>query len=108
MLRLGTNWEDSMLSQRLAGILLAGILALSASGATTEFTYQGQLRESNLPSNGSYDFSFALFDAASGGNQVGATNSKSGQTVTNGVFTVLLDFGNGAFDGSDRYLQISV
>src|SRR6476469_5790691 len=35
------------------------------------FTYQGRLVVSGSPASGNYDFSFALFDAATGGNQIG-------------------------------------
>ena len=40
---------------------------------TTEFVYQGQLQNASAPANGSYDFEFLLFDAVSGGSQIGPT-----------------------------------
>ena len=42
------------------------------------FTYQGQLKASGNPANGQYDFTFALYDALSGGTQVGSTVTVSG------------------------------
>ncbi|MFO1506564.1 MAG: hypothetical protein U1F23_05735 [Lysobacterales bacterium] len=33
----------------------------------SEFTYQGQLTDAGVPADGSYDFEFALYTAASGG-----------------------------------------
>jgi len=51
---------------------------------------------------------FALFNAATAGQQVGETRTFPGVGVTNGVFTVLLDFGAGAFDGNARWLEIAV
>jgi hypothetical protein len=50
---------------------------------------------------------FKLYDAGSGGNQIGSaiTNSTS---FANGLFTVNLDFGAGAFNGSARWLDITV
>jgi hypothetical protein len=69
------------------------------------FTYWGRL---NDPANGQYDFIFKLYDAASGGNQIGPDDNKPNQTVTDGIFTVTLDFGNGTFNGQARWLEIAV
>ena len=52
---------------------LALLTAISASAATTAFTYQGKLTDSaGVPLTGSYDMTFTLFDADTGGAQVGA------------------------------------
>jgi pectin methylesterase-like acyl-CoA thioesterase len=74
------------------------------------FTYQGSLKSGGSPANGNHDFQFALYDAASGGNLVAGTITQTldGVPVTNGLFTIPLDFGSSAFDGNARYLQISV
>jgi hypothetical protein len=74
----------------------------------TAFTYQGRLESGGAPANGSYDLQFALYDAASGGSQVGAILTKTATAVSNGLFTVTLDFGAGAFTGADRWLEIAV
>jgi hypothetical protein len=91
------------------------VLALALSFAVREcaaqtnaFTYQGRLSDASGPVNGQYDFTFQLFDAPSGGNQVNLTVTNANQTVSNGLFTVTLNFGAGAFLGSDRWLQIAV
>src|SRR5690554_369979 len=62
----------------------------------TSFTYQGRLTDGGSPANGSYDFEFRLYDALDGGAQVGSTITKENVTVTDGHFTVLLDFGANA------------
>jgi hypothetical protein len=86
---------------------LAGSATTAAMG--TAFTYQGQLRKSGAPVTGSCNFQFSLFDAASGGAQIGATQTKSGVSVSNGLFTIPdLDFGSGAFNGEARWLEIAV
>jgi hypothetical protein len=79
-----------------------------AQGQTTTFTYQGQLTDAGAAANGNYDLQFALFDAASGGTQIGSTLARASVAVSNGVFTVQLDFGVSAFPGSDRFLEIGV
>lgn len=58
------------------------------------FTYQGRLNDNGAPANGAYDFEFALYDAPVAGAQLGAINALSNVTVTSGLFTVQLDFGN--------------
>lgn len=99
---------------RLVGIvtLAAGLLAGSAQAQTpvgTTFTYQGQLKKDGAPHNGACDFQFSLWDAASGGAQVGTTQTKSNVSVSNGLFTIPdLDFGAAAFTGAARWLQIAV
>ncbi|MBU6410368.1 MAG: hypothetical protein KGR98_08265, partial [Verrucomicrobia bacterium] len=73
----------------------------------TVFTYQGRLITTNGPAAGAYDMAFTLYDAAGGGNVVGNALTNSAVTVTNGLFTVPLDFGN-VFDGNARWLEIGV
>jgi trimeric autotransporter adhesin len=84
------------------------VCAHGAAAQSTGFTYQGKLTDTNLPANGTYDFEFKLFTALIGGTQDGTPRQVLGVTVTNGVFSVLIDFGAGAFPGADRFLEIAV
>ncbi len=89
------------------------VLCISASATlaqTTAFTYQGKLADTGNLANGTYDFQFKLFDVVSGGNQQGAILTLNGVAVSNGIFTVTLDFGACAscFPGADRFLEIGV
>jgi hypothetical protein len=99
---------------RMFLVLLVVVIMSSTASARpleaalgTGFTYQGRLTNSGLPANGTYDLEFKLYDALSGGAQVGSTVTKDDVTVTAGLFTVQLDFGN-VFDGTALYLQIGV
>lgn len=83
------------------------ILNLRAAMGTV-FTYQGRLTDGDQPANGAYDFRFTLHDAAVGGSQIGSTVTIPNVTVTDGFFTVSLDFGAEAFTGEARYLEIAV
>lgn len=74
----------------------------------TTFTYQAELLESGAPADGAYDLQFRLWDAVTGGTQIGSTLSFNGHVVVEGRFTVQLDFGAAAFDNSGRWLQIIV
>src|SRR6476619_149431 len=88
-------------------ILTVMLSARAMFGQTSGFTYQGRLTDGGSPANGSYDLQFALFDAASGNNQIGQTLAVSTVPVSGGVFTVTLDFGASAFTGANRFLEIS-
>lgn len=84
------------------------ILTGSALGQGTAFTYQGQLQSSGAAANGIYDFTFAIFNGpTTNATQIGRTLPYFGVGVTNGVFTVTLDFGP-AFTGSPTWLAINV
>jgi hypothetical protein len=90
-------------------IVFAVLLSVRAASAqTSQFTYQGKLTDGGNPSNGNFDFEFKLFNAVSGGSQQGSTLQRPNVTVTNGIFTVLLDFTASFFPGADRFLEISV
>jgi hypothetical protein len=91
----------------LLGALLIGPPAASAPVGTA-FTYQGRLTDTGTPATGSYDLQFALYDASAGGAQVGPTLLRSAVPVTNGLFTVALDFGSAPFAGNGGWLEIGV
>jgi hypothetical protein len=84
----------------------AGDSVLAPTG--TGFTYQGRLVDNGSPANGSYDIQFLLFDAAVAGTQIGATVTQNDVAISQGFFTVELDFGTGAFGGGGRWLEIAV
>lgn len=75
---------------------------------TTTFTYQGQLRDGGANANGNYTLTFKLYDAPAGGAQAGETVTAVNHPIVNGVFSVNLDFGEGAFNGTGRWLDITV
>ncbi len=74
----------------------------------TAFTYQGQLRSGGLPVNGSVDLEFALFTFAEDGDLIGTPIRLQNVSVTNGLFSVSLNFGVNAFDGRPRSLEVRV
>lgn len=88
-------------------LMLTLLVPLPASALSTRFTYQGELRESGAPASGAFDLQFRLFDAAAGGNQLGATFNVNAQPVDAGLLNAMLDFGD-QFTGAERWLEISV
>jgi len=103
-----------MRTHRFAALTLAalvGSLTPTASAGTpvgNAFSFSAYLRVSGVSRNGPADFQFRLFDAATGGTQVGPTLQASNVILVEGFFSVSLDFGSGTFDGDQRYLQVSV
>ncbi len=100
----------------MLGILSAALpepaKAQEASGETavgSTLTYTGQLTdEDGDPLDGVYDFEFKVYDALTGGTQLGQAVTKDNVTVEDGRYTVDLDFGGRVFTGDVRYLEIRV
>jgi hypothetical protein len=69
---------------------------------------QGRLNASGSSATGSFDLTFSVWDAASGPSQIGSTQTKSAVSVSDGLFSVMLDFGAGVFTGPPRWLEIAV
>src|SRR5215470_148699 len=88
------------------GLVAAVSLGPAQSPVAPAFTYQGQLKFNDAPAGGSYDFEFRLFDWPSGTGQVGGEITVNDVALMDGLFTVRLDFGTGAFDGSARWLEV--
>ena len=81
--------------------------AVMAHAQGTSLTYEGRLDVTGAPATGAYDLTFTLFDSSTNGNQQGNTVTNLATGVTNGLFTVIIDFGN-EFPGAARWLEIGV
>jgi hypothetical protein len=88
--------------------LIFGRLDAQTIEVGSEFTYQGRLSESGLPATGKYDLQFRLFVVSSGGLPVGSTLTFNALVVSNGLFTVPLDFGTNIFNGTPYWLEMAV
>lgn len=89
--------------------LLSVAFTAELHAQSTTFSYQGHLAENGVPFTGSAEFQFTLWDAVSGGTAVATNNAEPVVIpVTNGLFTVALDFGGPVFDSTERFLQIEV
>ncbi|MGB0714761.1 MAG: hypothetical protein ACPGXK_02725 [Phycisphaerae bacterium] len=93
---------------------IASFCCIFASAAVAQtplsavFTYQGRLQDGETPLDGTVDMEFRLFDAVSGGSQIGASQIFTDLLIAGGVITVELDFGVMAFNGDARWLEIAV
>src|SRR5262245_25004609 len=83
-------------------------LAAVAQPLGTAFTYQGQLKQSGAALDATADLEFRLFDASSGGVQVGNTAMVNNVNVVDGLITASVDCGASPFNGNQRWLQIAV
>ncbi len=97
----------------VAAIASLSLLASAHRGVaqTTAFTYQGRLGDNGVPANGTYDFQFTLSIPAGPPDTfflVRGPRIAEDVAVSNGLFTTEVDFGTGAFQGTDLYLGISV
>ena len=86
-------------------LLLASVGVASAQG--TAFTFQGRLNDETRPATGIYDLRFTIYDVAASGSAVGAMITNTATPVSNGLFSVRLDFGSGVFTGGARWLEMA-
>ncbi len=121
-------WAENVIATRMAltkgafdmhmsklwiyGLVAAVLFVVSPSSAQTPlgtvFTYQGKLEEGGLSASGNYDFEFKLFNDATSGAQVGGDVQVNEWPVSDGLFTVQLEFGEGVFTGDALWLEVSV
>lgn len=88
-------------------VLLSGLLTTLALVSAQPFTYQGVLKDGGNPANGNYQMTFRLYDAAAGGTPLGTVGPVT-VPVSNGLFSVELNFPASVWDGGTRYLEIQV
>jgi len=104
-----TNMKLSALSFVVLSFWLAVSAAFSSAQAQgTAFTYQGRLNTGANPATGLFNLTFSLYNASAGGILLGGPETNTAVPVTNGLFTVLVDFGANVFTGSSNWLQIGV
>lgn len=73
------------------------------------FTFQGKLNDGGTAANGNYDMAFRIFDAETGGNQIGSTVNVTNVAVVNGIFSVELDFLHFPFVTTlQRFMEIAI
>jgi hypothetical protein len=92
----------------LAALCVCGRQPAIAAAVGGALNYQGRLSQNGNPAAGLYDFQFRLADGVTGGNLIGPTLTNAAVAVTNGLFTVSLDFGAASFDGTTRWLEVAV
>jgi len=97
-----TNWLVVAIA-----LTLASLNAQSAQSGTA-FTYQGRLTDGGNPAIGTFDLRFTIYDSPANGTALAGPITNSPTSVSNGLFTVTLDFGAGIFTGTAHWLEIAV
>ncbi|MEM9372783.1 MAG: hypothetical protein AAGA55_03990 [Planctomycetota bacterium] len=83
---------------------VGALFAVVSATAAQPFTYQGSLSDGGQPADGLYDVRITLLN--DGGGTVAGPLTFDDIAITDGVFSVELDFGAGSFDGSARLLGL--
>lgn len=89
-------------------VLVHCMLTAQAAPIPTAFTYQGELVHSNLPVTAQYDFQFSLFTDPVDGFEVAGPLHLDDISVTDGLFSITLDFGEMAVGREALWLDISL
>ncbi len=92
----------------IAALLIVAIPVWAQTPLGNSFTYQGQLEDGGAAVSGNYNFVFKLFDNPAAGAQVGSDFLIDEWPVSEGLFTVELDFGEDIFTGNALWLEVSV
>ena len=106
---MGSPAARLTVASALSAALSLAIPTASGAPLGTAFTFQGLLRlqSTGQPINGSVDVQFKLYYTATAGSQIGTTQSYT-NTIANGFVSTPVDFGALAFDGTARWLEVSV
>ncbi|MCA9291560.1 MAG: tail fiber domain-containing protein [Phycisphaerales bacterium] len=101
----------SPLTHIIIVVTMALIAAASAGAigpvADTSITYQAQLQQNGAVVEGACDFIFSLWDAPTGGDNLGPVLQVNALPIADGLVTTTLDFGPEAFSGDARWLQVA-
>ncbi len=97
--------KRALVTCSVAALAMTAGLARGVQG--TSFTYQGQLAQLGTPASGTFDIQFRLYSDSASSVQVGGTMCADNVQVSDGRFTVVLDFG-AQFTGDPRFLELAV
>ncbi|HEX5223424.1 MAG TPA: hypothetical protein VFZ59_27940 [Verrucomicrobiae bacterium] len=92
----------------IIGIKLGLFAVWQTQAQTTAFNFQGRLSNLGLPVNGYHDFRFSVYGSQAGADLISGPITVSPVAVKSGIFNCRLDFGESVFNGSARWLDISV
>src|SRR5262245_31741237 len=91
------------------GALISLLGGPMVSAQSPVLTYQGRLTDGGVPAQGMYDLRFTIHGSTnSTDTMVAGSLTNSAVAVSDGFFTVTLDFGLDPFNGADRWLEIGI
>jgi hypothetical protein len=80
----------------------------TAFAQATAITYQGRLNDGAGPANGRYDFRFSVYDDGTTGTCTAGPITNTAVAVSNGLFTTVMDFGDGPHSAKVIWLDLGV
>ncbi|HEV2209374.1 MAG TPA: hypothetical protein VG167_11400 [Verrucomicrobiae bacterium] len=83
-------------------------MSISTLAQGTAFTYQGKLNFGGVPASGLFDFRLRLCLDPLGSTRLGVQMVTNAVPTSNGLFSLLADFGPGIFTGSNLWLEVDV
>lgn len=90
----------------IAALISFGVPAhVTQAQSSAAFTYQGRLTDNGTPASGIYEIQARLLNDQS--QQIGTVNTVTAECV-DGNFVAEFDFGPAPFDGTDRFLELSI
>jgi len=104
----------NIISRKLVGwigLVFIGSLDLAVGpllAQGTAITYQGMLTDQGVAANGLYDLQAGVYNDATNGTLVGNLVTNTAVSVSNGLFTAIVDFGPGVFTGQSLWLDLAV
>jgi microcystin-dependent protein len=100
--------KNSVIALALIALATFNSQLSTTRAQSTAFTFQGALNSGAANANGLYDLRFAVFDANVAGNQIAGPATNTAVAISNGLFTVMLDFGAGIFTGTNYFVEMGV
>ncbi|MCS7089224.1 MAG: glycosyl hydrolase family 28-related protein [Verrucomicrobiota bacterium] len=104
----GRKLMAGVLRPTLSAIWTSLLALHPAFSQPTEFTYQGRLEVAGQPASGLFDLCFRLYDAEAGGQLLAGPVTNDAIGVTNGLFTVRVDFGHAFIGAQGAWLELGV
>ncbi len=97
----------TLVTATILTFVLPSLVAMAQIPLGNAFTYQGLLEQGGRPANGTFDLHFRLYDGPDPfSDNLLQEELKSSVLITDGLFTVTLNFGGGEFAGDARWLEI--
>jgi len=105
-MKANTRRKFNLLQSLLIAVSL--FFCFHSKGQGTAFTYQGYVQSNGVSVNGNYAMTFTLFSSSTGGGALAGPLTNTTVPLSNGLFTVLLDFGSAGWNGQSNWIEIGV
>jgi hypothetical protein len=105
---MNTPCKRRFFASSLLSLAVISAQLSTACAQGTAFTYEGQLQNNGSQASGAYNLTFSIYTNSIGGMAVAGPVTNNAVYITNGLFTVAVDFGAAVWNGATNWLQIGV